>query len=110
MGVFIFAKANPTNSTVMHINSFLGWHQEVLLTGMTDTGETLPTDLTGATLPVEDTTGGIACTMDYTPVCAEVQVECIKAPCPPIKQTFGNRCMMDVNKKATFLYTGECVE
>lgn len=33
------------------------------------------------------------CTMQYAPVCGEVQVQCIKAPCPPIKQTFGNSCM-----------------
>lgn len=28
------------------------------------------------------------CTMEYAPVCAEVQVQCFKAPCPPITQTF----------------------
>ncbi len=49
-----------------------------------------------------------ACTMQYDPVCAEVQVECIQAPCPPIKETFGNSCMMNANKRATFLYKGEC--
>ncbi|MBR9677520.1 hypothetical protein GOV04_05240 [Candidatus Woesearchaeota archaeon] len=32
------------------------------------------------------------CTMDYTPVCAKVDVQCIKAPCPPISQTFSNKC------------------
>lgn len=32
------------------------------------------------------------CTMEYAPVCAEVQVQCIKAPCYPVKQTFGNTC------------------
>ncbi|MFA5917791.1 MAG: DUF333 domain-containing protein [Candidatus Gracilibacteria bacterium] len=49
-----------------------------------------------------------ACTMDYNPVCAEVQVMCIRAPCPPLKQTFGNKCEMDANKIAVFLYNGEC--
>lgn len=47
------------------------------------------------------------CTMDYTPVCGEVQVQCIKAPCDPVQQTFGNRCQLDA-AKARFLYNGEC--
>lgn len=48
------------------------------------------------------------CTMEYAPVCAKVQVECIKAPCNPIEQTFGNKCMMEANKRATFFHEGEC--
>jgi len=48
------------------------------------------------------------CTLEYMPVCAAVQVQCIKAPCPPINETFGNACSMRANKNATFLYTGEC--
>jgi putative hemolysin len=48
------------------------------------------------------------CTKEYIPVCAEVQVQCIKAPCPPIKQTFGNKCTMNANKLAKFLYEWEC--
>ncbi|HMS91287.1 MAG TPA: DUF333 domain-containing protein [Candidatus Absconditabacterales bacterium] len=50
------------------------------------------------------------CTMQYEPVCASVAVQCIKAPCPAVKQTFGNACMMQANKLATFLYTGECID
>lgn len=49
-----------------------------------------------------------ACTMQYDPVCASVAVQCIKAPCPAIEQTFGNECMMKANKLAKFLYKGEC--
>ncbi len=48
------------------------------------------------------------CTMQYQPVCAEVVVQCIQAPCPAIKETFGNACMMNANKNATYLYDGEC--
>ncbi len=33
------------------------------------------------------------CTMEYKPVCGLVQVQCIKAPCPPLWQTFSNNCM-----------------
>lgn len=49
------------------------------------------------------------CTMQYQPVCASVQVQCIKAPCPPQLQTFGNACMMKGNSLATYLHDGECV-
>lgn len=50
----------------------------------------------------------VVCTMDYNPVCAKVQVQCITTPCDSVEQTFGNRCAMEVNKLAEFLYTGEC--
>jgi hypothetical protein len=50
----------------------------------------------------------VTCTMDYNPVCAKVQVQCIMAPCPPIEQTFWNRCTMEANKLAEFAYTWEC--
>lgn len=45
------------------------------------------------------------CTMEYAPVCAQVPVQCIKAPCEPITQTFSNTCMADENK---ILYQGQC--
>jgi len=48
------------------------------------------------------------CTQEYAPVCASVQVECIKAPCNPVEQTFSNLCMMNANKLTTFLHDGEC--
>lgn len=48
------------------------------------------------------------CTMQYDPVCAEVQVQCIKAPCDPIQQTFSNMCEMNKNKLAKFLHKGKC--
>jgi peptidoglycan hydrolase-like protein with peptidoglycan-binding domain len=37
------------------------------------------------------TVGPIACTKEYKPVCGAKQVVCIKAPCNPIQQTYGNR-------------------
>lgn len=57
---------------------------------------------------VQENEDTIACTMEYAPVCAKVEIQCIKAPCEPIEQTFGNRCMMEANKLATFLHEGEC--
>lgn len=49
------------------------------------------------------------CTKEYMPVCGETKVQCVKAPCPPIKNTYSNRCMAK-NEGATILYEGECKE
>ena len=51
-----------------------------------------------------------ACTEDYAPVCGEVAVVCISAPCNPIKQTFSNICELKKETKATFLYEGKCTD
>lgn len=48
------------------------------------------------------------CTMEYAPVCAEVEVQCIQAPCPPIQETFWNRCEMENNSLAKFLHDWVC--
>ncbi len=55
----------------------------------------------------KDTT---VCTTEYKPVCALIQVECIKAPCNPVEQTFSNRCFMDGNAQAKFLHDGGCIK
>ena len=49
------------------------------------------------------------CTREYVPVCGEVDVQCIKAPCPPIKTTFSNRCEAE-NNKAKNIQEGACVD
>lgn len=49
----------------------------------------------------------VLCTTDYTPACGELQVYCIKAPCPPQRKTYSNKCKME-QAKAKFLYYGEC--
>jgi hypothetical protein len=46
--------------------------------------------------------------MQYAPVCGEVTVQCLVAPCPAIKETFGNACMLKAQGNATYLYDGEC--
>ena len=48
------------------------------------------------------------CTAQYDPVCAEIDVQCVKAPCPPIKKTFSNSCEAGKNKLAKILYKGKC--
>lgn len=70
-----------------------------ILTGQTETCLAWTNDL-----PTEP----VACTMEYAPVCASIQVQCFAAPCPAVQQTFGNACSMNANPNATFLYTGEC--
>ena len=127
-----FIMQNPTSPFTIHIKSFLNIPTEDISSGflfswyndsgvavsqdtMTDTSITgkiihkpTTTSLTTWTKPTSEEPS--ICTLEYAPVCASVQVECIKAPCPPIPHTFGNACEMKANKLATFLYTGECKE
>lgn len=49
----------------------------------------------------------VACTMQYAPVCGSIQVQCIRAPCNPVRQTFGNACMAGA-AWATNITEGEC--
>ncbi len=45
----------------------------------------------------------VFCTMEYAPVCASTTIDGNQT-----NKTFSNRCMMDSDKQATFLYDGEC--
>lgn len=51
-----------------------------------------------------------ACTMDYTPVCGSVRVECFTTPCDPVKETFSNVCSACSNERVISYITGECIE
>jgi hypothetical protein len=52
----------------------------------------------------------VVCTQECnSPVCCEIPVQCIKAPCPPIKQTKCNGCVCSENK-GKVSYQGECDE
>ena len=42
---------------------------------------------------VSATTVSTACTMEYAPVCGMVDVQCIMAPCYPVRTDFSNLCM-----------------
>lgn len=48
------------------------------------------------------------CTADYMPVCAKVEIQCIKAPCNPIQQTFSNSCNACKNSLVKSYVVGEC--
>ena len=55
----------------------------------------------GETPPVK------GCTKEYKPVCGEEVVYCIRAPCPPLRQTFANRCLAE-QAKAENITEGAC--
>ncbi|MDD2935385.1 MAG: hypothetical protein PHX25_02835 [Candidatus Pacebacteria bacterium] len=44
----------------------------------------------------------------YEPVCATVNIQCIKAPCDPIKETFSNSCTACINPLVESYTQGEC--
>lgn len=48
------------------------------------------------------------CAEIYAPVCASVQVQCVKAPCYPVKQTFGNSCEACRNHLVNSYTEGMC--
>lgn len=41
--------------------------------------------------PVDPNPGGV-CAQIYAPVCGQKRVQCVKAPCLPVTQTFSNAC------------------
>ena len=48
------------------------------------------------------------CAEIYQPVCAVVEIQCIKAPCDPVSQTFGNKCEACKNPLVKSYVNGEC--
>lgn len=48
------------------------------------------------------------CTKEINPVCAKVNIQCIKAPCNPIVQTFNNACEACHNQLVDSYSYGEC--
>lgn len=57
----------------------------------------------------DDITSAEFCTEEYKPVCGELEVQCIRAPCPPIRQTYGNRCLAE-KENAKNIIEGECAK
>lgn len=49
------------------------------------------------------------CAEIYDPVCARVNIQCIKAPCDPINETFPNACRACANRLTESWTMGECV-
>lgn len=48
------------------------------------------------------------CTALYQPVCARVNVQCIRAPCNPIRETFSNSCEACKNPLVESYIEGGC--
>ncbi len=48
------------------------------------------------------------CTAQYEPVCGFVQVQCIRAPCDPVRTDFSNMCMANA-ASATDITGGTCI-
>jgi len=65
---------------------------------------------TGKLQAIDCTERNQICTEEYMPVCGQVQVECIKAPCPPIKQTFDNKCVACANSLTISYTQGACAD
>lgn len=51
---------------------------------------------------------GDVCFQIYDPVCAKVNIQCIKAPCDPIRETFSNACEACRNPLVESYTKGEC--
>lgn len=50
------------------------------------------------------------CTKEYAPVCGAVAVQCIKAPCPPVPETFSNGCSACAQGNVLSYEKGICVQ
>ncbi len=50
------------------------------------------------------------CIEIYQPVCGTVNVQCIKAPCPPTKETFSSPCIACRNSLVSSYTDGACVK
>ncbi len=50
-----------------------------------------------------------ACAQIYEPVCATVNVQCVRAPCYPINQTFSNACEACMNPLVDTYVKGGCI-
>jgi len=48
------------------------------------------------------------CPMIYDPVCAKVNVQCVKAPCNPVYENFSNSCVACINEVVESYIKGEC--
>lgn len=49
-----------------------------------------------------------ACTAQYEPVCADLQVVCVTTPCDPVPTTYDNLCLMQNDPNALYRHDGEC--
>ncbi|MDO8523517.1 MAG: hypothetical protein Q7S12_04560 [bacterium] len=67
-----------------------------------------PTPTSAAIKCLPEQRNAEVCTADFNPVCATVQIQCIKAPCNPIQETFSNSCDACKNPLVDSYIAGEC--
>ncbi|PIP73831.1 MAG: hypothetical protein COW88_00735 [Candidatus Lloydbacteria bacterium CG22_combo_CG10-13_8_21_14_all_47_15] len=53
--------------------------------------------------------GAEVCIALYQPVCGQVNIQCIKAPCQPVYETFSNSCVACANPLVESYTKSECV-
>jgi len=71
--------------------------------GSNNPSDTKPSDNTPPSTPAT------ACSSDYIPVCALIQVQCFRAPCPPLFETIANECLAKERGNMLLGYTsGQC--
>ena len=74
-----------------------------------DSVEEQPTGKLKAIDCLPEQRGVEACIEIYQPVCGQIQVECITAPCDPVKETFENLCKACTNSRVISYTEGECL-
>jgi hypothetical protein len=65
-------------------------------------------DSDGAVVCLEEQRDVDACIEIYQPVCGSVEVECVRAPCDPVWETFENSCRACSNERVVEYIEGEC--
>ena len=71
-------------------------------------GQTFVEHITSETLCKPEQRGAEVCTQNYDPVCAKVNIQCIKAPCYPVGETFSNACRACANPLVESYTNGTC--
>jgi hypothetical protein len=57
---------------------------------------------------LKDSRNAEACAQVFDPVCATVDIQCVKAPCDPVRQTFSSACEACMNPLVNTYASGEC--
>jgi hypothetical protein len=70
-------------------------------------GESFFSDAQGCGCETIKKEGETMCPDIYMPVCGETVVQCIRAPCPPLKETYSNRCEAE-RAHVTSITNGAC--
>lgn len=109
-GIFFYAKNNPSKTPIANFAECAAagypvaesYPRQCRADGKTFIEVIEPTLCTGERPEV--------CAEIYDPVCAKVNIQCIKAPCNPINETFPNACRACANNLVDSYVAGECMQ